>query len=171
MAGIQSEFTPGELLGSTTYFQPIAIFENTGSVFATVPDATSALPRASWRGGCSGDFNNDGRVDLVVLPISGSPVLLENRSQTRHSWIGFRLQGTRSNRDAIGAKIWVASCGKTQFETMRNGGSYLYHNDPRLHFGLGACDSVERVNVQWPDGANQVLKDMTVNRYHTIREP
>ena len=160
-----------ELLSSTTYLQPIAIFENTVSGFAPLQDATGALPRASWRGGASGDFNNDGRVDLIVLPISGSPVLLENRSETRHSWIGFRLQGTHSNRDGIGAKIWVDSCGKTQFETMRNGGSYLSHNDPRLHFGLGACVSVDRVNVQWPDGANQVLKDLAVNRYNTIREP
>jgi hypothetical protein len=160
-----------DLLGSTTYLQPIAVFENAESGFALVPDATGALPRASWRGGCTGDFNNDGRMDLVVLPISGSPLLLENRSQTGHSWIGFRLQGTHSNRDAIGAKIWVDSCGKTQFETMRNGGSYLSHNDPRLHFGLGACRSVDRVRVQWPDGANQVLNDPAVNRYHTVREP
>jgi hypothetical protein len=81
-----------DLLGSTTYFQPIAIFENTGSGFAPVQDATGVPPRASWRGGCCGDFNNDGRMDLVVLPISGSPVLLENCTETRHSWIGFRLQ-------------------------------------------------------------------------------
>jgi hypothetical protein len=160
-----------ELLSSTTYLQPIAIFENTGSGFALVPDATGALPGASWRGGCAGDFDNDGRVDLVVLPIGGSPVLLENRSQKRHSWIGFQLQGTHCNRDAIGAKVWVDFCGKTQFETMRNGGSYLSHNDPRLHFGLGTCGSVDRVKIQWPDGTNQVLKDPAVNRYHTIREP
>ena len=77
------------------------------------------------------------------------------RRRTANSWVGLQLRGTRSNRDAIGASVQISSCGKTQFETVRNGGSYLSRNDPRLHFGLGACAKVDRVTVTWPqrDGA------------------
>jgi hypothetical protein len=63
------------------------------------------------------------------------------------------------------------SRGATQFDTVRNGGSYLSHDDPRLHFGLGACVKVDRVTIKWPRGTVQVLKDLPTNRYITIQEP
>ena len=127
--------------------------------------------RNSYRGAIAGDFDNDGRVDIVVLPISGAPMLLSNRTVTRNSWIGFSLIGTHSNRDALGARMQIEGCGRKWFDTVRNGGSYLSRNDPRLHFGLGSCGTVDRAAIIWPSGKRQVLKTPATNRYTTVQEP
>jgi hypothetical protein len=155
---------------SPHYFEPFTVLRNQGGQFSAVfryPDA----PDNSYRGGCAGDFDNDGRIDVAVLPIAGQPVLLQNKTSNSNFWVGLLLLGTRSNRDAIGASVRIASCGKTQFDTVRNGGSYLSHNDPRLHFGLGACAKVDRLTITWPRGAVQVLNELPVDRYTTIEEP
>jgi len=65
----------------------------------------------------------------------------------------------------------VAACGETQFESLRNGGSYLSRNDPRAHFGLGVCGETPRVTLQWPDGKKQVVNRVPINRYVSIAEP
>lgn len=158
-------------LGTTSYFQPFVVFENRGARFSLVAGALAGAAKNSYRGGCAGDFDNDGKVDVVVLPISGAPRLLMNRSRNKNSWIGFSLRGTTSNRDAIGAQVRIEYCGHSQFETVRNGGSYLSHNDPRVHFGLGACGSVSAATITWPKGANQVLRSLDANRYLTVRQP
>src|SRR3982750_241303 len=95
--------------------------------------ATYLAPN-SYRGGASGDYDGDGRMDLLVLPVDGPSVLLANKSESAGKWIAFQLHGTRSNRDAIGTKLTIQSCGHTQTETVRNGGSYISHNDSRIHF-------------------------------------
>jgi hypothetical protein len=154
----------------TEYFQPFVVLRNNGSAFLGA-FRFPAAPNNSYRGGCAGDFDNDGRMDVAVLPIDGQPLLLQNKTATSNAWVGVQLRGTRSNRDAIGARVQIGFCGNTQFETVRNGGSYLSHNDPRLHFGLGGCAKVDRVTVTWPLGAAQVVTDIAVNRYTTIEEP
>ena len=157
-------------LGGTSYLQPVMLFENRHGRFAAVRDPTPGLARNSHRGGCSGDFNNDGKMDLAIVPIAGAPLLLMNRTAGNRSWIGFTLTGTTSNRDAIGSQVRVASCGQVQFETVRNGGSYLSHNDARVHFGLGSCSKVDQVAITWPDGAKQVLRNPAVNQYNKIQQ-
>ena len=123
-------------LGSTSYLQSVAIFENREAKFYPVP----TLPyQNSYRGAATADFDNDGKMDLVVLPIAGRPLLLENRTASPYSWIAFKLEGRGCNRDAIGAKIEIEHCGKKQMDTVRNGDSYISRNDPRVHFGLGSC--------------------------------
>jgi hypothetical protein len=155
-------------LGSTTYLQPFSVFKNRRGHFSEVP---LSLPKNSYRGGCAGDFGNNGRMDIVVLPIAGAPLLLSNRTAKSNPWIGFSLRGTSSNRDALGARVQIVSCGRTQFDTVRNGGSYLSRNDPRVHFGLGSCNTVEQASIVWPSGKKQVLKSLSVNRYLSVREP
>ena len=152
------------------YFQSFAVLRNDGGQF-TAAFQFPAVPNNSYRGGCAGDFDNDGRIDVAVLPIVGQPLLLENETSNANSWVGLRLRGTRSNRDAIGAGVTISACGKTQFDTVRNGGSYISRNDPRLHFGLGNCTKVDRVKVTWPKGEVQTLNELPVNRYSTIEEP
>lgn len=152
------------------YLQPFTVFRNHGGKFAADYSFPS-VPNNSYRGGCTGDFDNDGKLDVVILPISGEPLLLHNETPDRNSWIGFSLRGTRSNRDAIGSSLRVESCGKTQFDTVRNGGSYISRDDPRLHFGLGSCGTADRVTITWPRGTVQVLHDLPVNRYNVIEEP
>jgi len=151
------------------YYEPIAIF---GSVRGRAAQVYSfpPTPDNSYRGGCTGDFNNDGKVDLLVLPISGAPVLLRNDTVNGNAWVGLKLQGTRSNRDAIGATVTLEACGRTQSSSVRSGGSYISRNDPRLHFGLGACNKVDRVSIHWPSGITQVLTSVAMNRYSVIRE-
>ena len=155
-------------LGSTTYLQPFSVFRNRRGRFSEVP---LGLPSNSYRGAAAGDFDNDGRVDIVVLPVGGAPMLLANRTESRHSWIGVSLVGTRSNRDALGAKVLIEACGRKWFDTVRNGGSYLSRSDPRLHFGFGSCGAVDQATITWPSGRKQVLKRPAINRYITIREP
>ena len=155
---------------SPHYLQPFVVLQNHGGQFSGAfryPE----VPDNSYRGGCAGDFDNDGRIDVAILPIAGQPLLLQNRTLNSNSWAGLRLRGTHSNRDAIGSSVQIAYCGKTQFDTVRNGGSYVSRNDPRLHFGLGACTKVDRVTITWPRGAIQVLNDLPVNRYTTVEEP
>ena len=152
------------------YFQPFVVLRNQGGQF-TAGFQYPATPNNSYRGGCTGDFDNDGRVDVAVLPIAGEPLLLQNRTENTNLWIGLQLRGTKSNRDAIGSGVEIGFCGKTQFDTVRNGGSYLSRNDPRLHFGLGSCTKVDRITVKWPRGGKQTVTGLAVNQYHTIEEP
>jgi enediyne biosynthesis protein E4 len=155
---------------SPRYFQPFTVLRNQGGEFSTVFHYP-VPPDNSYRGGCAGDFNNDGRIDVAVLPIAGRPLLFQNETANSNYWVGLHLRGTRSNRDAIGASVQVAYCGKIQFDTVRNGGSYLSRNDPRLHFGMGTCSKVDRVTIKWPRGTVQVVNELPVNRYTTIEEP
>jgi hypothetical protein len=151
------------------YNQPFLVFQNHEGKFSRgfqFPEK----PNNSYRGGCQADYNNDGKLDVVVLPIAGQPLLLKNETDNANSWIGLRLHGTHSNRDAIGATVIVAACGKRQYDTVRNGGSYLSANDPRLHFGLGACAQVDSISIKWPRGGMQVEKGIGVNQYSTISE-
>ena len=154
---------------SPHYYQPFLALQNQGHAFATVFQHPTT-PDNSYRGGAAGDYDNDGRVDVAVLPITGAPLLLHNETATSNSWAGLQLSGTRSNRDAIGASVEIVACGNTQFATIRNGGSYLSHNDPRLHFGLGNCSKVDRVTIKWPAGTAQTLSGIPVNRYTTVEE-
>lgn len=156
------------------YFEPFTVLRNQpgndGGQFAAAFQYP-AVPNNSYRGGCAGDFDNDGRIDVAVLPIAGQPLLLKNETANANSWIGFWLRGTRSNRDAIGSSVEITACGKIQFDTVRNGGSYISRNDPRMHFGLGSCTKVDRVKVTWPKGEAQTISEPPANRYSTIEEP
>lgn len=157
-------------LGGTSYFEPVAILERTNGRFQMLPNAISNPVPNSYRGGCAGDFNNDGKLDLAILPVDGKPLLLENRTQSNGNWVGLTLRGHKSNRDGIGSRVAIEYCGHTQVETVRNGGSYLSRNDPRLHFGLGACRAIQKATVRWPNGIKQVIHDIPTNRYVVIDE-
>ena len=85
-------------------------------------------------------------------------------------WIMLRLAGSKSNRDAIGAKVIVIANGHKQIDEVRSGGSYLSQNDFRLHFGLGPATHADSIEVRWPSGARTTLKDVAADRIVTIRE-
>jgi hypothetical protein len=151
------------------YFQPFLVFENHGGKFTSAYQFP-ATPDNSYRGGAQADFDNDGRLDVVVLPIAGQPLLLHNQTLNDYHWIGLRLRGTYSNRDAIGARVVIDACGRKQYDTVRNGGSYISAADPRLHFGLGSCAFLDSVTVTWPRGGMQVEKNLKLNQYSAIDE-
>lgn len=149
----------GHVYPKANYFQPLAILRNVEGQFKMVPDAIDKPRKLSHRGGAVADIDNDGKMDLVVLPLDGIPVLLANDSPGEANWIGFQV-GT--------ATVRIEACGHTQIGVATNGGGYLSRNDPRIHFGLGACKSVSSVAIQWSNGKTQTLRNVAPNRYHTI---
>jgi len=164
-------YPKADSLAGSSYLQPVAVLANRGGKFVKATEPVGANGRNSYRGGAAGDFNNDGKIDLLVLPIEGAPLLLENRTETAAHWIGLDLRGRTGNRDAIGARIRIEACGSSQFKTVRNGGSYLSVDDPRAHFGLGPCAKVDELRIRWPGGRLQLQKNLAVDRYLTVEEP
>jgi hypothetical protein len=128
------------------------------------------IPKSA-RGAAFGDFDNDGNIDALVVNLNDRPSLYHNEGGNRNHWITMRLKGTHSNRDAIGARVEIQADGKTQVDEVRSGGSYLSHNDMRIHFGLGSASHVDRIRIRWPDGKTQDLPGMDADQFVTLTEP
>src|SRR5271166_127327 len=109
------------------------------------------------RGAATADFFNDGREDLLVSVLDGSPLLLRNRTGKRGHWLRIRTIGTRSNRDGFGARVQVKAGGLTQIAEVRANSSFESASDPRLHFGLGAAAQIDSVVVHWPSGTVDII--------------
>ncbi len=123
------------------------------------------------RGAAFGDYDSDGDVDVFIVNLHDRPVLLRNESPSGGSWVQVLLQGTRSNRDGVGARVAVTTAAGTRVAEKESAGGYLSTNDPRLHFGLGTAEVVDRIEVRWPSGAVQVLEDVPARRVVEIVEP
>jgi enediyne biosynthesis protein E4 len=122
------------------------------------------------RGIAFGDFDNDGNVDVVINNMNGPPTLLRCDRFNGNHWITLKLVGVQSNRSAIGARLRCTTRGHSQLEEVRSGSSYLSQGDLRVHFGLGSETKVDRLEIYWPSGQIDVLKNMPVDRIVTIRE-
>jgi enediyne biosynthesis protein E4 len=128
-----------------------------------------AIPKSS-RGAAFGDFDNDGNIDVLVINMNDRPSLFRNEGGTQNHWITMRLKGTRSNRDAIGARVEILTGGKTQVAEVRSGGSYLSNNDVRIHFGLGSASRVERIRIRWPNGNTEELPGVSADQFISVTE-
>jgi hypothetical protein len=128
------------------------------------------VPPESRRGAAFGDVYNDGNMDILALNIGQAPSLLINKARNSNHRVAFHLIGTKSNRAAIGARLTIHAAGVMQFNEVRGGGSYLSQNDLRLHFGLGSADKMEAVEISWPSGQTQLLRDVTADFIYTITE-
>ena len=128
-----------------------------------------AQPRAA-RGLALGDYDNDGRVEALINSQNEPPALIRFDGNPENSWIALRLEGVRSNRSAIGARVKVTAGGRGRVDAVRSGGSYLSQNDLRLHFGLGQAESAD-VEIRWPSGLRQRLTGLAAGRTHRIVEP
>jgi hypothetical protein len=117
----------------------------------------------------AGDLNNDGSIELVVNNSYARPSVLKNFGD-RGNWISMKLIGTKSNRDAIGARVTLLAAGHRQVQEVRSGGSYISQSDFRLHFGLGTAVRADSVEVRWPSGAMQKFADWAANQSVEIRE-
>ena len=129
------------------------------------------LERHAARGVAFGDYDNDGSVEILVNNQNEMPSLLKCERKPAGNWVILALQGTISNRSAIGARVRLTAGARTQIDEVRSGGSYLSQNDLRLHFGLGTASKIDRVDIDWPGGVHQVERHLEVNRIVTIREP
>ena len=157
--------------GGAPYREPVQLFRNNrNGAFENVSSVLADLPPESRRGAAFGDINNDGMVDVVVINVGSPPSLLLNTSSNTNHRVLVQLQGTKSNRMAIGARVTVKAGDLVQMNEVRAGGSYLSQNDPRLHFGLGQQSRMATVEVRWPSGSTEVLNDLPADFIYTIVE-
>lgn len=126
-------------------------------------------PRSS-RGAAFGDFDNDGDVDVLVMNMNDPPMLLRNDLRSQNAWLKLKLVGTKSNRSAIGARVTVRAGNHVQAQEVTSQSSYYSHNDPRLHFGLGSARHADSVEIRWPNGQTEVLKNLPANQIVSVKE-
>jgi enediyne biosynthesis protein E4 len=120
-------------------------------------------------GVAAADFDNDGAVEILVNNSHDRPSLLKNYGE-HGNWILLKLVGTKSNRDAIGARVTVWVGGHQQTQEVRSGGGYISQSDFRLHFGLGTATKIDTLEIRWPSGLMQRLENVAANRIAKIRE-
>jgi len=123
------------------------------------------------RGVAFGDLDNDGRIDGVVSVLGGPAKLFHNVSKTGNHWILLKLVGTKSNRMGIGAQVHIISeDGRSQWNQVTTAVGYASSSDSRVHFGLGANSRIRVIEIRWPSGTRQVLRDVAVDRVVTVEE-
>jgi hypothetical protein len=158
----------------TTFAQRPLLFRNlNGTKFEEVPAATGSglAVVVPARGAAFGDLFNGGHIDVVMNVMDSSPVLLRNVVKNSNHWLTLKLNGTgKSPRDAIGAKVFVTTGSIRQRADIFSGGSYASSSDPRVHFGLGAADRVDKLEIDWPDGVKQEVKIPAIDRIVTVTE-
>src|ERR1700676_2456354 len=128
------------------------------------------IPLKSRRGAAFGDVFNTGNIDVLLLNVGEPPSVLLNTSRTPYHRVLFKLIGTKSNRAGIGARVTIYAAGVKQFREVQGGGSYLSQNDLRLHFGLGTTAKMDSVEIRWPSGATETVKNISADAIYTIVE-
>ena len=154
------------------YREPMLLARNTGNAFVDVSSSSGAIFHEAWasRGMAIGDIDNDGRLDAVVTTNGGPAYVLRNETATQNHWLTLKLVGHKSNRDGIGAVIKVVTPLGAQWVTVSTAGSYLSSSDPRAHFGLGASPTAQTIEIHWPSGIVQLMKDVAGDRILEVDE-
>jgi enediyne biosynthesis protein E4 len=151
---------------------PRALFRNlgNGTFEELVAEAGSGIAAAHCSRGCAfGDFDNDGDLDILIVNLNESPSLLRNDLSGKQNWIKVKLQGVKSNRSAIGARVLVRYGGKVQAQAVLSQSSFYSCNDPRLHFGLGSVGKVD-IEIFWPNGLHERHSQIAANQLVTLKE-
>jgi hypothetical protein len=151
---------------------PAILFRNLGNgkFVQMAEDAGPAIMARHISRGCAfGDFDNDGDTDILIMNQNEPPSLLRNDAPSNNHWLKIRLEGTKSNRSAIGARVVVRYGNKIQVQELLSQGSYLSSNDPRLHFGLGAFTTAS-VEVRWPSGLTEKFNNVKAGQFLTLLE-
>jgi hypothetical protein len=158
----------------TSYSQRPMLFHNMrdGKFEEVPPVKGSGLAETlSGRGAAFGDLFNDGKIDVVINPIEGPPVLLKNVHSDRHHWVELKLiGGPKSPRDAVGTTVYLTANGMRQRQDVLSGGSYVSTNDQRPHFGLGDATDAGTAEIRWPSGVKENVRLPAVDRIFTIAE-
>jgi len=169
---------PDDLISSVhpdvSYREPLMLFHSDGKTLLDVSaDSGPVFSRPlSARGLAIGDFNNDGAVDVLVSVNDGAPLLLRNTAAKDNHWLGIELVGTRSNRDAVGARVSYQAADLKRSLMKVAGGSYLSSHDPRIVLGLGKRTKLDWLEIKWPQpgGGTERFMDLSIDRYITIVE-
>jgi hypothetical protein len=164
-----------EWIPSRAYPEPNTVFRNLGNgKFEDVSSTAGAdfqVP-APHRGVAFGDIDNDGRMDAVVTVLGGNVKLFHNISETNNHWILLKLVGTKSNRMGIGAQIRITTeDGHSQWNHVTTAVGYASSSDSRVHFGLGSNRRIVELNIRWPSGIKQILRNVAVDSILTVTEP
>ena len=147
--------------------QPNTVFRNVpgGKWVALTEEAGfTAQPPRRHRGSAYGDFNHDGKLDLVVTALSAPAEIWMNDSPNENHWLELKLQGTKSNRDGIGAKIRIMAGGQAQYTQYTTASGYASSSAGPVHFGLGAAKVVDEIEIRWPSGTLQTLQNVPADR-------
>src|ERR1035437_477670 len=155
---------------------PNQVFRNKGNL--TFEDlsskaGTSFSVPAPHRGAAFGDLNNDGKIDVVVTVLNflnGPPEIWMNRSSRRNHWIILKLVGVKSNRDGLGTKVKVTTSLGTQYNQATTAVGYNSSSDKRVHFGLGSAGVIDTIELTWPSGVKQILKNVKADQILTVIE-
>ncbi len=155
------------------YRLPNRVFRNVGNLkFEDVSWAAGAdfAVAAAHRGAAFGDLNNDGKVDVVVTVLNGLPEIWMNRTKSDHHWITLNLVGVKDNRDGLGTKVKITTAHGSQYNEATTAVSYNSASDKRVHFGLGEDSVIDRIELSWPTGIKQVLRNVKADQVLTVRE-
>jgi hypothetical protein len=156
------------------YREPLLLFhQEDGKLRNVSAEGGSAFTKMfAARGLAIGDYNNDGRLDVLIGNNGAGPLLLRNKSGPGNHWLGLQLQGTKCNRDAIGARVSWSAGGRKRSRLKSSGGSYLSSHDPRMVLGLGAETKLDWLEIHWPQPSGKVERftDLPVDRYIKIVE-
>jgi hypothetical protein len=155
------------------YKEPMLLMHNNGKGFTDVSAASGAVFSQPWvgRGLAIGDLDNDGREDVVVTTNDGPAYVLHNETVTSNHWLTLALTGHKSNRDAIGAEVKLSTAKGSQWITVTTASSYLSASDKRVHFGLGAEQVPQSIEIRWPSGIRQTLKSVPPDHLLKVDEP
>ncbi|HVD93898.1 MAG TPA: CRTAC1 family protein [Vicinamibacterales bacterium] len=156
------------------YKEPLVLFHHDGTKLSNVSAQAGPVFQKTFpaRGLAVGDYNNDGRLDVLIGNNGGAAALLKNNAGEGNHWLGVKLQGTGCNRDAIGATLSWSAGGKVRSRYKSNGGSYLSSHDLREVLGLGSAAKIDWLEIKWPQPSGKVERftDLPIDRYVTIVE-
>jgi hypothetical protein len=157
----------------TAYREPKALFLNERdgtfkNISKSVGDAIQ-IPQVS-RGMAIGDLFNDGRVEAVIENLVGTPMILRPEGGPPNHWISFQLEGVKSNRLGLNARVQATAGRLVQLGEVNSGGSYLSQNDLRIHFGLGEHEFLDSAKIFWPDGKVETLTHLAADHFYSVRE-
>jgi hypothetical protein len=156
---------------SLSGYQKKKLFHNQGGgIFKDEAPRHGLDSTRDGRGIAVADFDNDGRLDLFVANANAEPYLYRNVHPAGPRWVAFQLEGRKSNRDAVGAQVRITAAGGSQLRFVDGGNGFASQSSRRLHFGLGAAATVDRVEVRWPSGARQSFDKLQAGRVYRIIE-
>jgi hypothetical protein len=159
--------------GEVTYKEPLLMFRNLGKgIFDKVSDSLGPdfVRPIAGRGLATGDYDNDGDIDIATNNRGDYPSLLRNDGGNANHWLEILLIGTKSNRDGIGASLKLTAEGVTHVEQAKGGMGYMSANDPRIQFGLGKRTKIDALEITWPSGQVDKLTNVPIDKIIAVKE-